>query len=45
MIQQQTEVDICDNTGAEAAVMCIKVLGGSSSQGKFEASHRSPSAT
>ena len=28
MIQQQTRVDIADNTGAKTA-MCIKVLGGS----------------
>jgi large subunit ribosomal protein L14 len=35
MIQQQTEVDICDNTGAKRG-MCIKVLGGSSSSGKFK---------
>ena len=35
MIQQQTEVDIADNTGAKRA-MCIKVLGGSSSKGKFK---------
>ena len=35
MIQQQTYVDIADNTGAKIA-MCIKVLGGSSSRGKFK---------
>ena len=35
MIQQQTYVDIADNTGAKQA-MCIKVLGGSSSKGKFK---------
>ena len=35
MIQQQTNVDIADNTGAREA-MCIKVLGGSSSKGKFK---------
>src|SRR4028119_727342 len=35
MIQQQTVVDIADNTGAKQA-MCIKVLGGSSSRGKFK---------
>ncbi len=35
MIQQQTEVDIADNTGAKKA-MCIKVLRGSSSKGKFK---------
>ena len=35
MIQQQTWVDIADNTGAKQA-MCIKVLHGSSSKGKFK---------
>ena len=35
MIQQQTYVDIADNTGAKQA-MCIKVLRGSSSRGKFK---------
>ena len=35
MIQQQTYVDICDNTGGKEA-MCIKVLRGSSSKGKFK---------
>ena len=35
MIQQQTLVDIADNTGAKQA-MCIKVLRGSSSKGKFK---------
>jgi len=35
MIQQQTYVDIADNSGAKQA-MCIKVLGGSSSRGKFK---------
>jgi large subunit ribosomal protein L14 len=35
MIQQQTYVDIADNSGAKQA-MCIKVLGGSSSKGKFK---------
>ena len=34
MIQQQTRVDIADNTGAKTA-MCIKVLGGSTARGKF----------
>jgi large subunit ribosomal protein L14 len=34
MIQQQTRVDIADNTGAKTA-MCIKVLGGSTASGKF----------
>jgi large subunit ribosomal protein L14 len=33
MIQQQTVVDIADNTGAKQA-MCIRVLGGSTSKGK-----------
>jgi large subunit ribosomal protein L14 len=35
MIQQQTYLDIADNTGAKEA-MCIKVLKGSSSKGKFK---------
>ena len=35
MIQQQTRLDIADNTGAKEA-MCIKVLKGSSSKGKFK---------
>jgi large subunit ribosomal protein L14 len=35
MIQQQSYIDIADNTGAKQA-MCIKVLGGSSSKGKFK---------
>lgn len=35
MIQQQTYLDIADNTGAKQA-MCIKVIGGSSSKGKFK---------
>ena len=35
MIQQQTYVDICDNTGAKTC-MCIKVLRGSSSKGQFK---------
>ncbi len=35
MIQQQTYLDIADNTGAKLA-MCIKVLRGSSSRGKFK---------
>jgi large subunit ribosomal protein L14 len=35
MIQQQTYLDIADNTGAKQ-IMCIKVLGGSSSKGKFK---------
>src|SRR5438128_2362980 len=34
MIQQQTRVDIADNTGAKQG-MCIKVLGGSTARGKF----------
>jgi large subunit ribosomal protein L14 len=35
MIQQQTYVDIADNTGAKQA-MCIKVLRGSSSRGRHK---------
>ncbi len=35
MIQQQSYLDIVDNSGAKQA-MCIKVLGGSSSKGKFK---------
>ena len=35
MIQQQTYLDIADNTGAKQA-MCIKVLRGSSSKGMFK---------
>jgi large subunit ribosomal protein L14 len=35
MIQQQTYLDIADNTGAKQA-MCIKVLRGSSSKGRFK---------
>ena len=35
MIQQQTMLDIADNTGAKQA-MCIKVLRGSSSSGKYK---------
>ncbi|MGC8623760.1 MAG: 50S ribosomal protein L14 [Phycisphaerae bacterium] len=34
MIQQQTRLDVADNTGAKQ-VMCIKVLGGSTARGKF----------
>lgn len=34
MIQQQTYLDVADNSGARQ-VMCIKVLGGSSPAGKF----------
>jgi len=33
MIQQQTMIDIADNTGAKQA-MCIRVLGGSTSSGR-----------
>jgi len=33
MIQQQTYLDIADNTGAKQA-MCIRVLGGSTSRGR-----------
>ena len=35
MIQQQSYLDIADNTGAKQA-MCIKVLRGSSSKGRFK---------
>lgn len=35
MIQQQTYLDIADNTGAKQA-MCIKVLRGSSSRGRYK---------
>ncbi len=35
MIQLQTMLDIADNTGAKQA-MCMKVLRGSSSRGKFK---------
>src|SRR5437764_9194331 len=35
MIQQQSYLDIADNTGAKQA-MCIKVPGGRSSKGKFK---------
>ena len=35
MIQQQTYIDIADNTGAKQA-MCIKVLRGSSSKGRMK---------
>ncbi len=34
MIQQETKLDIADNTGARSA-LCIKVLGGSTGRGKF----------
>lgn len=34
MIQQQSYVDIADNSGAKTA-MCMKVLGGSTPRGKF----------
>jgi large subunit ribosomal protein L14 len=34
MIQQQSYLDIADNSGAKQA-MCMKVLGGSSPRGKF----------
>jgi len=34
VIQQQTRLDIADNTGAKSA-MCIKVLGGSTARGRF----------
>jgi len=35
MIQQQTYLDIADNTGAKQA-MCIKVLRGSTSRGRYK---------
>ena len=35
MIQQQTRLDVADNTGAKTC-MCIKVLGGSTARGKFK---------
>jgi len=35
MIQQQTMIDIADNTGAKR-VQCIKVLGGSTARGAFK---------
>ncbi len=35
MIQQQTRIDIADNTATKTA-MCIKVLGGSTARGKFK---------
>jgi len=34
VIQQQTRLDVADNTGARR-VECIKVLGGSTARGKF----------
>lgn len=34
MIQQETKLDVADNTGAKR-VMCIKVLGGSTARGRF----------
>ena len=34
MIQQETVIDIADNTGAKTA-LCVRVLGGSTSKGKF----------
>ncbi len=34
MIQQETIIDIADNTGAKTA-LCVKVLGGSTAKGKF----------
>ena len=34
MIQQETKLDVADNTGAKK-VLCIKVLGGSTSRGQF----------
>ena len=34
MIQQETKLDVADNTGAKQ-VLCIKVLGGSTGRGQF----------
>ncbi|OPX22275.1 MAG: 50S ribosomal protein L14 [Planctomycetales bacterium 4484_123] len=34
MIQQESKLDIADNTGAKRA-LCIKVLGGSTARGRF----------
>jgi len=34
VIQQETKLDVADNTGAKR-VQCIKVLGGSTARGKF----------
>ena len=34
MIQQETKLDIADNTGAKRA-LCIKVLGGSTGRGQY----------
>jgi len=34
MIQQETVIDIADNTGAKTA-LCVRVLGGSTASGKF----------
>jgi len=34
MIQQETVIDIADNTGAKTA-LCVKVLGGSTARGKY----------
>jgi len=34
MIQQETKLDVADNTGAKK-VLCIKVLGGSTRRGQF----------
>jgi large subunit ribosomal protein L14 len=34
VIQQESKLDIADNTGAKRA-LCIKVLGGSTARGKF----------
>ena len=44
MIQQQTYVDIADNTGAKTA-MCIKVLKGSSQPRQVQTQERLQSAT
>jgi len=34
MIQQETIIDIADNTGAKTA-LCVRVLGGSTARGKY----------
>ena len=34
MIQQETVIDIADNSGAKAA-LCVRVLGGSTARGKY----------
>ncbi|MCK5270643.1 MAG: uL14 family ribosomal protein, partial [Sedimentisphaerales bacterium] len=34
MIQQETIIDIADNSGAKTA-LCVRVLGGSTARGKY----------